>query len=365
MSNEKKNTYNRNHGAQEITMRRRPRDEPGLVNCRWWKKGHCRRGDTCYFRHDPCLQGVDRRADVAAAAAVAAAAGDENGVTTQDAQEPSQPGQPNDSAKEPEQCSICLEVPKVCGLLTDCDHVFCLECIRRWRHSRQGDQNSRNIGRGSRSDDPYAIWGPTTTKSCPLCRKPSKYIIPSAIFPTPSPVTQDASKGIVESETAASSKPIPNGTTLNPLKASIIKEYNRSMKKIPCRYFQTAIKNWEQKVKEATEKGAAEPPFRPGCYFENKCHYAHIDPQTGEPYIFDAALIAEMHRKRLRRENQRRLQNILNEVLLMGVSRREFDYSYLSTSPPPELEAWPISRPDFDESSSTDLESFSLPNWRV
>ncbi|EGD91246.2 hypothetical protein H113_01043 [Trichophyton rubrum MR1459] len=47
-----------------ITMARCTRDAPQLVNCKWWKRGYCQRGDLCYFRHDPCLLGVDQKADV-------------------------------------------------------------------------------------------------------------------------------------------------------------------------------------------------------------------------------------------------------------------------------------------------------------
>ena len=44
-------------------------------------------------------------------------------------------------------CSICLEIvwqkqPKSSqrfGLLSDCNHVFCLECIRKWRKNNSAD----------------------------------------------------------------------------------------------------------------------------------------------------------------------------------------------------------------------------------
>jgi len=31
------------------------------------------------------------------------------------------------------ECGICISVPKVFGILSNCDCVFCLECIRDWR----------------------------------------------------------------------------------------------------------------------------------------------------------------------------------------------------------------------------------------
>ncbi|EFE32999.1 uncharacterized protein ARB_00086 [Trichophyton benhamiae CBS 112371] len=163
----------------------------------------------------------------------------------------------------------------------------------------------------------------------------SKYVIPSAIFPAPPAGTGDSSKGTVENEASSSNQSETNGkshTTPNPLKMSIIKEYNRSMKRIPCRYFQTAVKNWKQEVDEATGKKREAPPFRPGCYFGNKCHYAHIDPQTGQPYIFDAALIKEIDRKRSRRKTQRRgWSDMYDYPAFFGGLEPDLEYAFLSS----------------------------------
>lgn len=45
---------------------------PAEVDCRWWKKGNCTRGSTCFFRHDPDQAGVDSPEERAKAAAAAA-----------------------------------------------------------------------------------------------------------------------------------------------------------------------------------------------------------------------------------------------------------------------------------------------------
>lgn len=104
------------------------------------------------------------------------------------------------------------------------------------------------------------------------------------------------------------------------------------MKRIPCRYFQTAVKNWKQEVDEATGKKREAPPFRPGCYFGNKCHYAHIDPQTGQPYIFDAALIKEIDRKRSRRKTQRRgWSDMYDYPAFFGGLEPDLEYAFLSS----------------------------------
>ncbi|XP_072296185.1 E3 ubiquitin-protein ligase makorin-2 [Eucyclogobius newberryi] len=63
-------------------------------------------------------------------------------------------------------CSICMEVvvQKVSqserrfGILSSCDHCFCLSCIRKWRH---------------------APFSNDVIKACPECRIPSELVIPS------------------------------------------------------------------------------------------------------------------------------------------------------------------------------------------
>ncbi|KAK7921797.1 hypothetical protein WMY93_008699 [Mugilogobius chulae] len=63
-------------------------------------------------------------------------------------------------------CSICMEVvvqkqsqsERRFGILSSCDHCFCLSCIRRWRH---------------------APFSNDVIKACPACRVPSELVIPS------------------------------------------------------------------------------------------------------------------------------------------------------------------------------------------
>ncbi|XP_063692338.1 uncharacterized protein LOC134824371 [Bolinopsis microptera] len=66
-------------------------------------------------------------------------------------------------------CAICFEVvlekedkkQRKFGLLSECWHTFCIECIRRWRASQSKDQTKRN---------------------CPICRKISYFIVPSEVW---------------------------------------------------------------------------------------------------------------------------------------------------------------------------------------
>lgn len=50
------------------------------------------------------------------------------------------------------------------GILSECDHPFCLSCIRNWRNSAPTSAIKRNV------------------KTCPMCRKLSYYVIPSSIW---------------------------------------------------------------------------------------------------------------------------------------------------------------------------------------
>lgn len=67
-------------------------------------------------------------------------------------------------------CNICLDVvrekenvsQREFGLLDSCQHVFCIDCIKDWRRTRER----------------------RTTPSCPVCRSEFKVIVPCRIWPT-------------------------------------------------------------------------------------------------------------------------------------------------------------------------------------
>jgi len=92
-------------------------------------------------------------------------------------------------AHEEKLCGICLEDvvgEKSFGLLVNCNHVFCYECLRTWRNTKNSAED---------------------TKNCPECRTPSDHIIPSKYLPA------------IETD-----------------KTRIIDQYKRSRKNILCRY---------------------------------------------------------------------------------------------------------------------------------
>ena len=75
---------------------------------------------------------------------------------------------PTSSAFQDERtCEICSEdvLLKGCkfGLLENCDHVFCLACIREWRNQKE-KQDRLNL------------------RKCPICRVDSYVIIPSTHY---------------------------------------------------------------------------------------------------------------------------------------------------------------------------------------
>ena len=103
------------------------------------------------------------------------------------------------------ECSICLELvtskarlgERRFGILSGCDHPFCLACIRDWRDGG----TAREAGEATSSALEQA-------RKCPVCRELSHFITPSTTWPS------DAEE-----------------------KRVIIAEYQTRMKKIPCRNF--------------------------------------------------------------------------------------------------------------------------------
>jgi len=93
------------------------------------------------------------------------------------------------------ECGICLEVvmdkPKRFGLMSGCDHPFCLDCIKSWRNQAAKDMTNPS----------------TQVKTCPTCRTESLFVTPSFIYCTGS------------------------------MKTAITEQYKLSLKEKPCRYF--------------------------------------------------------------------------------------------------------------------------------
>lgn len=72
------------------------------------------------------------------------------------------------------ECCVCLErvlskptpAERKFGLLSECDHPFCISCIRNWRSSSPSSGMDVN----------------SALRACPICRKLSYYVIPSMVW---------------------------------------------------------------------------------------------------------------------------------------------------------------------------------------
>lgn len=72
------------------------------------------------------------------------------------------------------ECSVCLDrvlskptaAERKFGLLSECDHPFCISCIRNWRSSSPASGMDVN----------------NAVRACPICRKISYFVIPSVIW---------------------------------------------------------------------------------------------------------------------------------------------------------------------------------------
>eukprot|EP01103_Thecamoeba_quadrilineata_P005083 TRINITY_DN14935_c0_g1_i1.p1 TRINITY_DN14935_c0_g1~~TRINITY_DN14935_c0_g1_i1.p1 ORF type:complete len:262 (+),score=0.47 TRINITY_DN14935_c0_g1_i1:64-849(+) len=157
-----------------------------VTTCRFFQNGFCRNGDSCSFSHvtRDTLKESENTSSVV----------------------------PNEK-KDCHDCAICFEnvteKGQKFGLLTGCDHVFCLNCIRKWRQNYDMETS--------------------VIRTCPICRKPSHYVIPSDQY--------------VEGNA----------------KIAIETSYKNKMRSIPCKYYDYG-------------KGA--------CPFGDFCFYSHRTNET-------------------------------------------------------------------------------------
>ncbi|CAN0140210.1 unnamed protein product, partial [Ascophyllum nodosum] len=115
------------------------------------QRGSCRYGGRCRFLHaEPGPTREERSGGshrTAARAGTASSAPNQTSVSSSDSREC---------------CGICLENISASGKrfgLLNCDHVYCLECLRTWRKS-EGPQKD-------------------ISRTCPECRKVSSFLVPS------------------------------------------------------------------------------------------------------------------------------------------------------------------------------------------
>ncbi|PWN48010.1 hypothetical protein IE53DRAFT_320177, partial [Violaceomyces palustris] len=169
-----------------------------MTVCKWFRAGHCRRAESCWFSHD-----LESRT------------GASEGASHEREEE------------EEVTCGICIDTPHVFGLLENCDHVFCLDCLKAWRWAKEKD---------------VALIESGVTKQCPTCRAQSHFITPSHM----------ARKGEA--------------------KARAIERYKDKLSRVPCKHF--------EKSKRLRD--------RPFCPFGDDCHYSHKLTPQDDRYLFHA-----------------------------------------------------------------------------
>ncbi|KAK8921369.1 E3 ubiquitin-protein ligase makorin [Platanthera zijinensis] len=139
------------------------------------------------------------------------------------------------------ECSVCLDrvlskptpAERKFGLLSECDHPFCISCIRNWR------SNSPSVGMDVNN----------TLRACPMCRKLSYFVIPSVIWYSTSEEKQE-----------------------------IIDSYKAKLKSIDCRYF---------------DFGNGTCPFGTSCFYKHAYRdgrleevvLRHLDAEDGSTMI--------------------------------------------------------------------------------
>ncbi|KAK4285516.1 hypothetical protein QN277_002207 [Acacia crassicarpa] len=133
------------------------------ANCPLGKKCLRIHGDQCLYCRKYCLHPSDQRER-------------ENHLNSCDKKE-----KYNQALKDSQEieCNICLDrvlsKPKASeckfGMLPECDHAFCLSCIRNWRNSASNSET-----------DIFQIANNNTVRTCPVCRKLSYFVIPTPIW---------------------------------------------------------------------------------------------------------------------------------------------------------------------------------------
>ncbi|CAM9249581.1 unnamed protein product [Chrysoparadoxa australica] len=173
--------------AEEADVKEQPKEERV---CRYFLAGNCRYGLSCRDVH---LAG-------------------EGGSAEEEAEAMRKELAESESA----QCGVCYErikeVSSQFGLLTGCNHTYCLGCIRSWRDSSHEGREAPN--------------SKATVQKCPICRVPSHFVVPSPVI-------------VVDPDR----------------KARVIEQYKAKLRKIPCKYF---------------EDGKRRCPFGVSCF------YAHL-----------------------------------------------------------------------------------------
>lgn len=162
--------------------------------CTYFLQGLCRYGDSCFYLH-ALREDVETEDDML-----------EMGRELQ--------------ASAELECNICydniLQKEERFGLLSGCNHAFCLSCVRNWRGT--GDQPKQ------------------TVRQCPVCRVETHFVIPSSRMVT------DAGR-----------------------KKVLVDTYRKNLAAIPCRHF---------------NEGRGTCPFGTSCFYAHRFPDGSLDERV-------------------------------------------------------------------------------------
>eukprot|EP00242_Pyramimonas_sp_CCMP2087_P002216 CAMPEP_0198230404 /NCGR_PEP_ID=MMETSP1445-20131203/114643_1 /TAXON_ID=36898 /ORGANISM="Pyramimonas sp., Strain CCMP2087" /LENGTH=298 /DNA_ID=CAMNT_0043910941 /DNA_START=654 /DNA_END=1550 /DNA_ORIENTATION=+ len=136
-----------------------------LPLCSMAANGHCPRGEICPFLHGELCPGCEKEC----LHPFNMRQRNEHMLEC----EQKQLGAESLQASRDLECAVCLEVvhskarlsERRFGILPECSHAFCLECIRNWRQNAITATQSQ------------------ACRACPLCRTKSFYVVPSVTWP--------------------------------------------------------------------------------------------------------------------------------------------------------------------------------------
>ncbi|KAG6395046.1 hypothetical protein SASPL_145637 [Salvia splendens] len=123
------------------------------------------------------------------------------------------------------ECSVCLEAvlskptsaERKFGILSECDHSFCISCIRNWRSSSSTSGIHLN----------------SAVRACPLCRRLSYFVIPSVVWYSSSEEKQE-----------------------------IVQSYKTKLRSIDCKHF---------------DFGNGTCPFGTSCFYRHAFHDGRLE----------------------------------------------------------------------------------------
>ncbi|KYQ99762.1 hypothetical protein DLAC_03707 [Tieghemostelium lacteum] len=217
-------SYDHNTSGNMINSVTKGSGDRSEILCHFYIQGGCRNGDSCKYVHGNYCEICEKPMLVPGNQ-------EQNEAHMTECLISQQKQSQREEMRDLE-CGICFESivdkGRRFGLLSHCNHVFCLECIREWRGTNQP------ITGQPIPTNPNSIQN--TARLCPMCRVNSHFIIPADIY--------------VSDEK----------------KQEIIEIYKSKLSTIPCKYFNKG-------------KGS--------CKFGTSCMYAHLNPDgsTYKPHI--------------------------------------------------------------------------------